>query len=75
MRITFVIWSLAAGGAQRVMVSLAGHLQKRGHAVSIITMKDRNEDFFTAPERVQRRALESKPVVAGPFGILLTLSV
>lgn len=66
-----MIWSLAAGGAQRVVVSLAGHLTARGHAVSIITMKGRKEDFFVTPSQVQRLSVEGKPVLAGPFGDLL----
>lgn len=57
MRMTFVIGSLAAGGAQRVLILLAEGLSRRGHGVSIVTLNGKEEDFFEVPEGVPRIAV------------------
>lgn len=58
MRMTLVISSLAAGGAQRVMLDLARHLSDRGHSVSLITFSAGSDDFFAVPPGIERRALD-----------------
>jgi len=58
MRITFVISSLAAGGAQRVMVDLTSSLVNLGHQVSLITYSRQNIDHFLTPAGVMRITLD-----------------
>ncbi len=57
MRLTFVICSLASGGAQRVLVLLAEGLAKRKHVVSVVTLNGSEEDFFELPRGVKRIAV------------------
>ncbi len=60
MHVALVIWSLVAGGAQRALVEIAGHLVQRGHVVTLITMKDGSTDFFATPAGVRRVALADR---------------
>jgi glycosyltransferase involved in cell wall biosynthesis len=46
MRITFVIETLAAGGAERVMTSMANHWSRKGHAVEILTFWPKGSSPF-----------------------------
>lgn len=57
MRITLVISSLAAGGAQRVIIDLAKHLTSRGHHVTLLTYSDPRIDHFSVPLGIERIAL------------------
>lgn len=57
MRIALVISSLAAGGAQRVIIDLAKHLTSRGHCVTLVTYGDPQMDHFLVPPGVERIAL------------------
>lgn len=57
MRVTLVISSLAAGGAQRVMLDLGRHLAEQGHTVSLFTFSAGSDDFFVVPRGIERRAL------------------
>lgn len=57
MRITFVIGSLAAGGAQRVLILLSAGLIKHGHQVTTLTLNGREHDCFALPDGVDRRSL------------------
>lgn len=50
----FVIGSLRAGGAERVMSLLAGEFVRRGHAVTLVTLSDPREDFFELGPSVRR---------------------
>lgn len=54
MRITCVIPTLGAGGAERVMIHLAAGLAERGHQVSLLTLQSGAADFYTVPENVKR---------------------
>jgi len=57
MRISFVIGSLAAGGAQRVLILLTEALVKRGHEVTVLTINGVEKDSFSLPDAVRRKAL------------------
>lgn len=62
-RITCVISSLGCGGAERVMVGLAGRLAALGYRVSLLTTED-VPDFFDVPVGVSRRALPAGAVTS-----------
>lgn len=57
MNIVFVISSLSAGGAERVLVNLAGALYRRGAQVTVVTLGGTQADFYTLEEGVGRVAL------------------
>lgn len=57
MRVLCVISSLAAGGAQRVLVDLAHFLVDRGHRVAVLTYASDIDDHFVLSEQVDRHAL------------------
>jgi len=57
VRITFVIGSLEAGGAQRVLILLSEGLVKRGHQVTVLTINGLETDCFSLPDSVERKAL------------------
>lgn len=52
-----VIASLGAGGAERVMGTLAEGWEAQGHQVSVITLSGRQADFYRLPPGVGRVAL------------------
>lgn len=52
-----MIYSLASGGAQRVLVLLAEGLSNRKHLVSVVTLHGSEEDFFALPQGVKRVAV------------------
>ncbi|MCU0624978.1 MAG: glycosyltransferase family 4 protein [Gemmatimonadaceae bacterium] len=56
-RITCVISSLGAGGAERVMSWLTGALASQGSAVTLVTLSDARADFHALPRAVTRVAL------------------
>lgn len=57
MRITLVISSLACGGAERVISTIANYWAERGEDVTLITLNSPDQDFYVVHERVNRRAL------------------
>jgi glycosyltransferase involved in cell wall biosynthesis len=57
MRLTLVIHSLGAGGAERVMSNLASLWSERGRDVSLITIESKAADFYSLPRSVRRIAL------------------
>jgi len=57
MRITFIIGSLEAGGAQRVLILLSEGFAKRGHNVTVLTINGTENDCFSLPNAVKRQAL------------------
>lgn len=46
MRITLVISTFGAGGAERVMAVMANYWMERGHDVTLITLAPMEEDFY-----------------------------
>lgn len=57
MKITFVISSLAAGGAERVTVTLSNYWAEKGFDVSIVTLAGQKQDFYTLHQGIKRIAL------------------
>ncbi|NJL56129.1 glycosyltransferase family 4 protein [bacterium] len=66
MRITFTIGSLQVGGAEHVLVTLAGGLAARGHHLTVITLFGAESDFFRLPPGVERVALGLQGDSANP---------
>ncbi|MEO7457298.1 MAG: glycosyltransferase family 4 protein [Gemmatimonadaceae bacterium] len=56
--VCLVIASLQAGGAERVMVSLAAGLTARGWRVVLITLASADTDFYPVPTGVVRHSLD-----------------
>lgn len=57
MKITLVISALGCGGAERVLVLMAKGLIDRGHDLSIITLDNKDTDFYQLPLGCSRLAL------------------
>jgi GalNAc-alpha-(1->4)-GalNAc-alpha-(1->3)-diNAcBac-PP-undecaprenol alpha-1,4-N-acetyl-D-galactosaminyltransferase len=57
MKITLVISSLSCGGAERVLVSMAQGFIQRGHNVTVVTLSEKNSDFYELPSECSRIAL------------------
>src|SRR5436309_13174433 len=58
MRLTRVISQLTAGGAERVMSTLASYWADEGKNVTFITLRPRSSDFYALSPRVKRVALD-----------------
>jgi len=54
MRLTFVISSLAGGGAQRVMSIIADYWASMGRNITLITLDSKDTDFYTLRPEVKR---------------------
>jgi glycosyltransferase involved in cell wall biosynthesis len=57
-KVLLVIPGLTAGGAERVLVLLAGGLLERGYRVHVVTTFGRQTDFYRLPEGIGRVALD-----------------
>ncbi|MEN9517620.1 MAG: hypothetical protein RLZZ381_208 [Cyanobacteriota bacterium] len=57
MKITLVISGLSCGGAERVLVSMAKGFIQNGHRVAVITLSEKNSDFYKLPVGCTRIAL------------------
>ena len=55
--VTLVVPSLAAGGAERVVSTMANHWARAGHSVSVITIDSAHADFYRLDAHVRRYAL------------------
>jgi GalNAc-alpha-(1->4)-GalNAc-alpha-(1->3)-diNAcBac-PP-undecaprenol alpha-1,4-N-acetyl-D-galactosaminyltransferase len=57
MRITLIIPGLTSGGAERVMVLLAEGFLQREHTVKVITLSNKDTDFYSLPPAIEHVAL------------------
>ena len=57
MKITLLISTLNCGGAERVLVSLAKGFIDRGHDVTVITLSQKDTDFYQLPTECSRLAM------------------
>jgi GalNAc-alpha-(1->4)-GalNAc-alpha-(1->3)-diNAcBac-PP-undecaprenol alpha-1,4-N-acetyl-D-galactosaminyltransferase len=74
-RVTCVISSLAAGGAERVLVSLAADWTQAGRAVTVVTLSDRTSDFYSLSAGVGRVALGMLRATRHPADALLATGI
>lgn len=72
MKVLFFIGSIVSGGAERVTVRLANYLAAKGYQVTLVTLRDCNDDFYIANDGVKRIGLDLaghnrgfKKVIAG----------
>src|SRR5688572_13475657 len=61
-RVMLVISSLRAGGAERVMSTMANYWAERGCDVSLVTLDDAATDFYPLDSRVTRLGLSASAV-------------
>src|ERR1019366_3371168 len=58
LRITLIIYSLDAGGAQRVAANMANHWSKAGHAFEFLTfLPDGSRPFYPLDPTIRFRTL------------------
>ena len=57
MRITLVIATLGAGGAERVMTQMANYWAGHGHGVTLVTLDEAERDFYVVHPAVARVGL------------------
>ncbi|MCC5643039.1 glycosyltransferase family 4 protein [Nostoc sp. CHAB 5824] len=57
MQITLIISGLASGGAERVLLLLAKGFLQRGHTVTVITLSNKDTDFYSLPPGIEHVAL------------------
>jgi glycosyltransferase involved in cell wall biosynthesis len=62
MKIDFLISSMEAGGAQRVVSIVANYLWARGHSVRVITF--RGPDHYKLQEGIKRVRLHRQPIIS-----------
>ena len=62
LKVLFLINSLACGGAERVVATLANFWVGQGWQVTIVSLETRDEDFYSLDVRVERVAMN----LAGP---------
>jgi GalNAc-alpha-(1->4)-GalNAc-alpha-(1->3)-diNAcBac-PP-undecaprenol alpha-1,4-N-acetyl-D-galactosaminyltransferase len=57
MRIAFIIYSLVAGGAERVAATMINHWARAGEQITLVTFDSVERDFYRIDARVKRIAL------------------
>jgi glycosyltransferase involved in cell wall biosynthesis len=68
MKLLLVASSLGGGGAERVLVRLAGHWRDAGHEVHLVTIASAIADFHAVPDGVTRHALGLECEAASMLG-------
>ena len=68
--LALVISDLGAGGAQRVLVTLANEWSRTGRSVVVITFSSPESDFFTLSDSVTRKSLNVVGATNGFWGAI-----
>lgn len=58
MKLLIFIYSLSSGGAERVTANLANYWAEKGWDIIVITVTNKNRDFYPLDSKVQRIALD-----------------
>lgn len=67
-RVLIFIHSMSGGGAERVAASLANHWAEKGLEITLVTLTDRNLDFYVLHPMVKRITLNLVGSSAGVLG-------
>lgn len=67
MHIALIAYSLQAGGAERVLVNIAGELSRRGHRVSVCTYKPETWDFYSVHPPIERHVILTASPIRSPL--------
>lgn len=70
-RLTLVISSLGAGGAERVLSTMANWWAEQGKEITLITLSNRQLDFYSLHPKVRRVALHLTRPSRNPLDALL----
>lgn len=65
MRLTLVIGTFGAGGAERVMAMMASYWVAQGHDITLVTLSPESDDWFELDRRVHRVGLDLLSVSTG----------
>src|SRR5205807_1512992 len=71
LRISLVISSLASGGAEKVMATIANYWAEKDNSVTLITLGPQSTDFYQLHPKVKRVALNLARVSHNPLSGLL----
>ena len=70
MRLTMIIATLGAGGAERVMSLLANHWAQKGWELTLLTLERADSDFFSLDNRINRVGLDLMKASSGPVSAI-----
>ncbi len=73
MHVLFLLYSLEAGGAQRVTITLANHWLRGGHRVSLVTWAPAELDFYAFDPGIERISLQVTASGGGGWGLQANL--
>jgi len=71
MKISFLIYSLSSGGAERVTSSLANYWSKNDNEINIITIAGQDLDFYELNRNVNRVSLNQSQIGKNLFNRLI----